>query len=200
MLGVNDVRCQKVTGLVIRGLNDELKIPLPKAYTRNAIPAQQSQIPDPQSAKLWTHLNVIAEDLMVPHDDVEIGLLIGANCPQAIKPREVIPGNDDDPYVVKFGTTSSPGCANAALKATADYAEVECGSRVADFVRKNFYVDDGLTSLRTSHEAINLITQSQNLCKKGGFRLHKFMSNSKEVVRSVPSNDLATGIQDLDLT
>ena len=31
--------------------------------------------------------------------EAEIGLLIGANCPRAIKPHEVILGNDDDPYV-----------------------------------------------------------------------------------------------------
>ena len=33
--------------------------------------------------------------------DVEVGLLIGANCARAIKPREVIPGMDDDPYAMK---------------------------------------------------------------------------------------------------
>ncbi|KAK3741912.1 hypothetical protein QZH41_010034, partial [Actinostola sp. cb2023] len=34
-------------------------------------------------------------------DDVEVGLLIGLNCARAIKPREVIPGADDDPYAKK---------------------------------------------------------------------------------------------------
>ena len=34
-----------------------------------------------------------------------------------------------------FGATSSPGCANIALKASADDAGLECGSRTADFVR-----------------------------------------------------------------
>ena len=29
---------------------------------------------------------------------------------------------------------------------------------------------------------------------------HKFMSNNKEVLRSIASRDLATGIQELDLT
>ena len=33
--------------------------------------------------------------------DVDMGLLIGANCTKAIKPREVIPGADDDPYAVR---------------------------------------------------------------------------------------------------
>jgi hypothetical protein len=32
---------------------------------------------------------------------VEVGLLIGANCTHAIKPREIIPGNDNDPYGIR---------------------------------------------------------------------------------------------------
>lgn len=31
-------------------------------------------------------------------DDVEFGLLIGTNCPKAIKLREIISGSDDVPY------------------------------------------------------------------------------------------------------
>ena len=34
-------------------------------------------------------------------DDIEVGLLIGTNCPKAIKPREVIPGADHDQYGIK---------------------------------------------------------------------------------------------------
>ena len=30
--------------------------------------------------------------------DVEVGLLIGLNCPRAIKPLEVVPGVEDNPY------------------------------------------------------------------------------------------------------
>ena len=32
---------------------------------------------------------------------IEIGLLIGSNCPKAIKPQNVIPGNEEDPYAIK---------------------------------------------------------------------------------------------------
>ena len=34
-------------------------------------------------------------------EDVEIGLLIGTSCGRAIKPREVRPGNEDDPWAVR---------------------------------------------------------------------------------------------------
>ena len=40
----------------------------------------------------------MASHLMPLDTEAEVGLLIGANCARAIKPHEVIPGNDDDPY------------------------------------------------------------------------------------------------------
>ena len=46
-----------------------------------------------------------------------------------------------------FGTTSSPGCANFTLKSTANDFEEEFGASAADFVRKDFYIDDGLKSV-----------------------------------------------------
>ena len=63
-----------------------------------------------------------------------------------------------------FGATSSPGCANLALKQTADMFEDECGKEAADFVRRNFYVDDGLKSVSTVQEAKELIKNTRALC------------------------------------
>ena len=95
-----------------------------------------------------------------------------------------------------FGATSSPGCANFALKTTADQYEESCGSEEADFVRRNFYVDDGLTSVQSVEQAIELIENTKSLCQKGGFRLHKFTSNSKEVMTAVPQEDRASDTKD----
>lgn len=53
-----------------------------------------------------------------------------------------------------FGTTSSPAYANLA---TADDNESDLGSEPAQFLRKNFYVDDGLKSAKKPEEAIALI-------------------------------------------
>ena len=35
------------------------------------------------------------------NENIEVGLLIGLNCPRAIKPLEAIPGKEDDPYAKK---------------------------------------------------------------------------------------------------
>ena len=85
-----------------------------------------------------------------------------------------------------FGATSSPGCANFALKAAANDFKMEFGTTAADFLRNDFYVDDGLKSVLTAEEAVKLITNLKQMCNKGGFRLHKFVLNSKEVIRRIP--------------
>ena len=89
-----------------------------------------------------------------------------------------------------FGATSSPGCANFALKCAADTYEESCGTEAADFIRKDFYVDDGLKSVTTFKEALKLIEDSRRLCQLSGFHLHKFISNSKAVLQSIPLSDV----------
>ena len=98
-----------------------------------------------------------------------------------------------------FGATSSPGCANLALRTAADDGAYEFGVEAASFIKENFYVDDGLKSVPTVPEAIELIKRGTEMCTRGGFRLHKFTSNSKEVVESTAVESRAKGIKELDL-
>ena len=46
-----------------------------------------------------------------------------------------------------FGATSSPGCANYGLKAVADIGAQEYSEEAAEFIKHNFYVDDGIVSV-----------------------------------------------------
>jgi hypothetical protein len=50
-----------------------------------------------------------------------------------------------------FGAASSPGCSNFSLKAAADDNEESLGAAAAaaEFLCRNFYVDDGLNSSPT---------------------------------------------------
>ena len=95
------VTSQRIEGVVVRGYNEELEIPLPKSYSRSSIPAKKSQIPRPKSALNWPHLRKISEMIMPLNEALEVGLLIGLNCPRAIKHLDVIPGKEDDPYAKK---------------------------------------------------------------------------------------------------
>ena len=90
-----------------------------------------------------------------------------------------------------FGAVSSPGCANFGLKRAADDGEFEFGEAAANFVRNNFYVDDGLISSFFS-EAINLLQNSRDLCARAGLKLHKVLSNKLEVLECLPESDRAT--------
>ena len=69
-----------------------------------------------------------------------------------------------------FGAASSPGCSNFGLKKAATDNESEFGSNAANFIRNNFYVDDGLKSVATVSEATSL---TKSICARGGMRLHK---------------------------
>ncbi|CAB3985663.1 Hypothetical predicted protein, partial [Paramuricea clavata] len=71
------------------------------AYSRETIPSRKEQIPTPEIASKWEHLRGIPGQLASLDCSMEIGILIGCNCPKALKPCEVIPGREDDPYTVK---------------------------------------------------------------------------------------------------
>lgn len=85
-----------------------------------------------------------------------------------------------------FGATSSPGCDNL----------YPLGSQ---FVMRNFYVDDGVTSVETVEEGIKLAKEARKLCAMGGLRLHKFVSNSRAVMESIPPSERATDARNRDL-
>ena len=96
-----------------------------------------------------------------------------------------------------FGVTLPLGCANLALQTAADDGANDL--EAAKFIKENFYVDDGLKSVPTVPEAIELIKNGTEMCRRGGFRLHKFTSNSKEVVESIPVASRTKDIKEIDL-
>ena len=81
-----------------------------------------------------------------------------------------------------FGAKYSPSCANFALKRIANDYQTYLGPGTADFLRENFYVDDGLKSVSMDKQAIGLESKSREMCAKGGLRLHKFISNPPTVL------------------
>ncbi|XP_068742185.1 uncharacterized protein [Montipora capricornis] len=313
------ITCTRIDGLIVQGVNEATSVRLPKAYSREDIPAKREQILRPETGRNWPHLLRIADQLMPYSEDVEVGLLLGTNCARAIKPTEVIPGREDDPYAKKtalgwgvivvislnkneedhnhvyhlqkldkirvvfdasaeckekslnrhllqgpdltnsfigvlcrfckkpiaftcdvegifhqvyvnphhrnllrflwwgdgdidskptefrmtvhlFGATSSPGCANFAMKRTADDFKELFGSELAKFVKEDFYVDDGLKSVPSGTQASAVIESTKSLLAKGGLNVHKFISKSKEVIKAISKEQQASGIKELDLS
>ncbi|KAL6480076.1 hypothetical protein MHYP_G00111090 [Metynnis hypsauchen] len=67
------------------------------------------------------------------------------------------------------------------------------------FIRKHFYVDDGLISVKSVGEAIELVKEAQSVCAKGKLHLHKFLSNNREVLDSINIAERAVEVKNVDL-
>ena len=90
-----------------------------------------------------------------------------------------------------FRATSSPSCANFGLKQIAKDHGSKFRPEASEFLRKDFYVDDGLKSLATEQRAIDLVEDTRKMCRLAGLHLHKFISTSEKVIASVPAEDRA---------
>lgn len=108
------------------------------------------------------------------------------------------PPEEYEMLVHLFGATSSPSCAGFCLRNVAKEFENEFNSETIETVRKNFYVDDCLKSVKEAEAAISLIKELRELLERRSFRLTKFVSNNVEVLSSIPENERAKSIVRLD--
>ena len=99
-----------------------------------------------------------------------------------------------------FGGISSPSCANFALKRTAEDNRENFDAETINTLERNFYVDDCLKSVEDEETGINLASNLYELLQKGGFRLTKWTSNSREVLESLPESERAATVKDLDFS
>ena len=98
-----------------------------------------------------------------------------------------------------FGATDSPSCANFCLKRAAEDRKGRFSDEAVSAVDKDLYVDDFVKSLRSVSEASLLAGEVTCLLSEAGFRLTKWMSNSREVLTKIPEADRAKPPLDLDL-
>ena len=101
---------------------------------------------------------------------------------------------DHQMLVHLFWATSSPCRASFALKNTASDNKIGYDVQTIDAVNHTFYV-----SVPTIPEARRLVTQLKDLLAKGGFHLTTWLSNCREVLKSIPASERAPSIKDLDL-
>ena len=89
-----------VTGLEVKSAITSFKeiwINLPKVYTRTHLPVSTDDIATPEKLQRWDHLQSICKDIC-SSDNVEIGILIGANCLPAVEPVRIISSKNGGPY------------------------------------------------------------------------------------------------------
>lgn len=95
-----------------------------------------------------------------------------------------------------FSAVSSPGCANYGLRYLAS-EHSQSHSLAVQFIIRDFYVDDGVTSVETVEKAIQLAKEARELCAKEGLRLR---SNDNTVLQSMPASERAVNFEIKDLT
>ena len=74
-----------------------------------------------------------------------------------------------------------------------------CARNVSDELSDMKLHSNGLQSVPSIDEAVTLISDVKQMCKSGGFNLHQFVSNSKDVSRRILQSDKADGVKELDL-
>ena len=89
-----------INGLEVSDLSRTTTIALPKTYTREEIPASTEEIPTQEMAKKWPHIRPIADKISPLLDELDVGVLIGTNCPKALEPRDFRTSREGGPYAV----------------------------------------------------------------------------------------------------
>ena len=95
-----------------------------------------------------------------------------------------------------FGNRPSPAVATYGLRRAVQGADLD----VVQFVQRDFYVDDALTSRPSASETIDLMKRTQAvLASEGNIRLHKIVSNDKQVMDAFSAADLGKDMKDLSV-
>ena len=94
-----------------------------------------------------------------------------------------------------FGATSSPFCANYALRKTIEDNRQALSSVTESIANRCIYVDDCIASVEDVSTARTVINELRKVTSFGGFKLKKWLSNRKEALMDVPLEDLAKNVK-----
>ena len=93
-----------------------------------------------------------------------------------------------------------PGCCIYALQRTALDNVSSYSIKATNTVMRNLYVDEVLKSVPSVRDALTLIQEVGDLCKRGGINLTKFISNKKDMLFQIPDALRRDAAKDKDLT
>ena len=98
-----------------------------------------------------------------------------------------------------FGGVWSPSCCGFVLRKVADDNASDFSQAAVDTVKRNFYVDDCLKSVSNSDQAAELVKELCELLARGGFKLTKWLSNDRAVLKSIPDMEVAAEVQKINM-
>lgn len=90
-----------MTGVVLKSLNGT-ESELPTLIECNSIPRDKHEIPTPEMARRFPHLNDIANQIPQLDENAEIHLLIGRDAPELLKVRDFRNGPRGAPWAQKI--------------------------------------------------------------------------------------------------
>ena len=93
-----------------------------------------------------------------------------------------------------FGKVDSPCIANWVIKQAAELASPKGESAI----KQNFYMDDFLKSMPEEKQLAELLHEVISVLNACGFRLNKFISNSHEILKELPKNEISSKYINLD--
>ena len=102
MHGQSCVDSDIIEGLVVTDIKDNNPIELTRCYTRCEIPLSQRQIPTDEIVSQFDNLRDISKEIPELIPDLEVGILIGSNCPLALEPLEVRPSGGKGPFAMRW--------------------------------------------------------------------------------------------------
>ncbi|XP_068676501.1 uncharacterized protein [Montipora foliosa] len=87
-----------LSGLIVSDINGGNLIQLGKAYTKDDIAAVEEDVPVPDIARRWTHLECIQAELPPRLPGSKGGPLMGSNCPKALEPVDIVASENGGPF------------------------------------------------------------------------------------------------------
>ena len=99
--GEKEQKSEVFNGIQVRSQEaDKSWINLSKSYAQKELPVDESDIITPQQREKWRYLADVVKDVKTDKN-IEVGLLIGANCPAALEQLDIIPSQHGGPYAFK---------------------------------------------------------------------------------------------------
>ncbi|XP_051171916.1 uncharacterized protein LOC127288483 [Leptopilina boulardi] len=94
---------------------------------------------------------------------------------------------------VTYGTASAPYLAIRTLFQLADDIKSEF-PKVSNILKRDFYVDDGITGADTINEALNLRDNLITVTQSAGLNLRKWASNEPKLLESLPEGTVSVDL------
>ena len=97
-------------------------IELRKAYSKIFLPVEREEIATHDKIERWGYLKPVSK-VITQMDNIEVGMLIGANCMKVLEPMEIISSRNGGPYAYR---TKLEWCIVGPITASRNDVSVKC--------------------------------------------------------------------------